>query len=129
MKSHYRRCTKAQNQITRRCNTALKLHRQRCGCSIFLKGLRDRTWQKDSILVMFRCLRTLVLTLQWCYRFKLTTCIPPCEMPSSATVGQVVFLRVLWFSSTLIRAFSDFKAFLYILIGGFSVAKAANQNI
>ena len=29
----------------------------------------------------------------------------------------------------LIRAFSDFKAFLYILIGGFSVAKAANQNI
>ena len=26
----------------------------------------------------------------------------------------------------LIRAFSDFKAFLYILIGGF---KAANQNI
>ena len=29
---------------------------------------------------------------------------------------------------TVIQAFSDFKAFLYILIGGFS-AKAANQNI
>ena len=31
------------------------------------------------------------------------------------------------FIRSLIRAFSDFKAFLYILIGGF--AKAANQNI
>ena len=31
--------------------------------------------------------------------------------------------------SDVIRPFSDFKAFLYILIGGFSVTKAANQNI
>ena len=32
-------------------------------------------------------------------------------------------------SEIVIRAFSDFKAFLYILIGGFSVAKAVSQNI